>query len=830
MSTRRRTLPLLLLLAVLIVTVAVIVSVTATADGATAEEGEIEDFSCQTLAALNLKNDDETTVRFVCTIGKLSYNEVGFVVSKSNSTPTIGGANCYKAGTQTVYSTITEDGTPRTADPGRYWVAVKLTNIPHSYFDSPLYVRAFVTDGEGTRYSDVVGSFTICSAVGHTHEIRELEYEMIGGTAAMNVVGTKIGHCSGCNLDNVTQYDATTSLEYKRWSKNATSSWIDERQFSDILRGGKHFYPDASNDYEGNDLYAEFSILWNETLLNFSGSNDEGGGYFDTVFANGKTDETTYTNPRSIAFCALTKNADLSASKFAGAFEYPCTQIQTSGAGNPYPNMIHDGRTYSDYPNLGGADPDHPEYGWHRIGIKYHEDVTNLAAVESSGAVAQYKLTVTIYIDGQLVSILNSETVSWENSSVYKLYKVEKVGDELKYTDINGNYYFLLFKLVDVKAVGGSVYFVDGDSFVTAGHDFVHPVARINYPAARTETVDGHNFNGAFYYTTVGAHDHDWDGDFTVVKAATLLAEGVKVEHCTVCGMDRTAAAEFVPDVQKFTTKGGAYSVGGQTLGTVRENNGDKEFSTAGNDLLIEYSVLWNESCLNLTSAGYADVRLAGSDGTTGTTNVIFWSLTNDCDLSDCDYAGGFEWGGIDKSEQGNPYPKMTGNNGGVGVGSDYEDFPNIGGTDVDHPEWGWHRVQIRVHQELTNESNVRNNGATAQYKLTSTGYIDGDVAWVLSATDLKKDSYDRKLFTATGGGGTITYTQNDETYLFPFYLNNKIAKSGETVYFEIGDLFVTIGSDFVQNVVRIDNPTPATLEVETGVSVTSTMWYRLAD
>ena len=821
MSTRKRTLPLLLLLAALIVTVAVIVSVTATADGA-----EIRDFSYQTLTALDLKEDDLTDVRFVCTIGKLSYNEVGFVVSKSNSTPTIGDANCYKAGTQTVYSTITEDGTPRTADPGRYWVAVKLTNIPHSYFDSPLYVRAFVTDGNGTRYSDV-GSFTICSAKGHTHEIRESEYEMIGGTAAMNVVGTKIGHCSGCNLDNVTQYDATTSLEYKKWSKNQTSSWIDERQFSDILRGGKHFYPDASNDYEGNDLYAEFSILWNETLLNFSGSAGD-GGCFETVFASGKTNATTFGNPRSIAFCTLTENADLSGSKFAGAFEYPCTQIQTSAAGNPYPNMIHDGGTYSDYPNLGGADPDHPEYGWHRIGIKYHEDVINLDAVESSGADAQYKLTVTVYIDGQVVSILNSETVSWTNSSVYKLYKVEKVGNELKYTDINGNYYFLLFKLVDVRAIGGSVYFVDGDSFVTAGHDFVHPVDRINYPAERTETVDGHNFNGAFYYTTVGAHDHVWDGDFTVVKAATLLADGVKVEHCTVCGMDRTAAAEFEPDVRTFTSSTtGSYSPISASIGTIR---GNKHFYEADSDLLVEYSFLWNESTANLRGDknSFIDTRF-------NETNIVYWAPTANVALSSCKYAGSFEYGGIDLNKPDNPYP---------GFNSDVNDgdlYPNIGGenngggTEQRNDLYGWHRVSIRYRNELTNKDALMADGTPgatpATYQLQVWVYVDGKLVIHAYQTDLSKESEDRKLFSAeSDGNGGIVYTENDSLILKPVYLNSKQATGGKNVYYSVADISVTVGTDFVQNVVRIDDPVEAQLEVEDGVFVTSTMWYKLDD
>ena len=47
--------------------------------------GEIADFSYQTLSALDLANDADTDLRFLFTVGSLSYDEVGFVFSKTNS-------------------------------------------------------------------------------------------------------------------------------------------------------------------------------------------------------------------------------------------------------------------------------------------------------------------------------------------------------------------------------------------------------------------------------------------------------------------------------------------------------------------------------------------------------------------------------------------------------------------------------------------------------------------------------------------------------------------------------------------------------------------------
>ena len=158
-------------------------------------------------------------------------------------------------------------------------------------------------------------------------------------------------------------------------------------------------------------------------MLDFSGSAG-GGARFETMFSDNKKSSTSYDNLKAIAYCSLTNDVDNSGSKIAGAFEFPCPQISTSEPLNPYENMNQDGLTFSDYPNIGGTDQSHPEWGWHRIGIKYHEDVTNLAAVESSGADATYKLTVTIYIDGQVVSILSGTDLS-NNGKDYKLYTVK---------------------------------------------------------------------------------------------------------------------------------------------------------------------------------------------------------------------------------------------------------------------------------------------------------------------------------------------------------------------------------------------------------------------
>ncbi|MBR6052547.1 MAG: hypothetical protein IKP55_02040 [Clostridia bacterium] len=853
---------ILLTLAMMIVAVAVIVPIATAADPA-----EIQDFQYQTLSALNLAGDADTDLRFVFTVGKLDYTEVGFVVSKSNSTPTIGGANCYKAGTTTVYSTITADSTQIPAPAGRFWVAVKLTDIPHAYFDGSLYVRAFVTDGEGTRYSDVSG-FTVCVAAGHTHEIDEFEHERTGGTAALDVAGTIVGNCPGCNLE-VTFNDVKAAVEHQKWiGGSGQARMYDRRQISDILAGGKHFYPDSSNGGLGNDLVIEYSILWNETLLNLSPTYSDGARVLTTFDTTNGGFSGDY---RAIAYASLTDDVADSGANFAGAFEYPSGLIQTSEPGDPHPGMTAGGGAYSAYANIGGTDRAYPEWGWHRIGVVYHEDVTNLNAVKG-GAAATYKLTVTIYIDGEVVSILSGTHLD-RNKADYKLFTATHDGNGgVTYEDIDEDIWVFAFLVPYVTAPTKDAWFADGDVFVTAGHDFVHPVTRIDNPAARTETVGGHDFNGAFYYTSAGAHDHVWGElvddashaadcghaatqsihcticgavkpDSTVdlpidpslhnwgvtpvrVQDPTLLEDGIDRYTCTVCSATDDRAVSYEHDIQIFTTSTkDPYSPNHATVGDIR---GSQHFYTPGNDLMVEFSILWNESLTHLNDSGYKpymDSRFATNEvGNSGNNNIVYWSLTGNIDGSDCKFPGGFEWGGIAGNPGDNPYPRFAGK---------YDDitaYPNLGGnnngdgTAQVNDKYGWHRVSIRYHEEVTNVNAVK-SGSAASYLNEMWVYIDGVL--VLHTAETKAIS--KQLFTATGGGGSITYTENDSYYFHGAFLNNTRMKTGKG-YFEIADYSAKIGSTFEQNVRRVNNPTPTTLEVENGVFVPSTMWYELDD
>ena len=329
----------------------------------------------------------------------------------------------------------------------------------------------------------------------------------------------------------------------------------------------------------------------------------------------------------------------------------------------------------------------------------------------------------------------------------------------------------------------------------------------------------------------------EWNTDAPTLLKPTGSRSGI----CTYCEAPIEEELTFEHDVRTFTTSSGKYSPSSATLGQIR---GDKHYyptdaNPEGLDLLVEYSILWNETLLNLDVSNNRmptiDTRFApGSAGTSGNSGIVRWELASDTtsEWCTCKYAGGFEVAAFETSEADSPYPRF-----GLKEGVDATAYPNIGGANLGDgqphgdTQWGWHRVSIRYREEVTNVNEVK-TGAAATYKLQVWVYIDGTLVLHNSGTDHKwgGDGSDRKLFSAASDGeGGIRYTENDALYLHGAFLDSTKMKEGKG-YFEIADYSVTVGTDFVQNVRKVTNPVATTLTVEEGVTVPSTMWYELAD
>ena len=768
----------------------------------------------------------------------------------------------------------------------------------------------------------------------------------------LNPVVHRTGECTLCHQEQAE--DATFKHDVQVFTTAGGRYTAGGATLGEI-RGDKHFYE------AGNDLLVEYSILWNETLLNMYKNNM---ATIDTRIAS--TPAGTSGNSGIVRWeLADDIKSEWCTSKFAGAFEVAA--LETSEPDSPYPRFDTTLDDVTAYPNIGGANAGdgqplgETQWGWHRVSIRYRNEVTNVDAVKA-GDDATYKLQVWVYIDGVLV-LHNSATDHKWNGEDRKLFSAAPDGEGgIVYTENDALYLHGAF-LDSRKMASGTGYFEIADYSVTVGADFVQNVTKMIVPVPDTlDVAEGVSVPSTMWYVAV--HDHvpaaeytedvpatctvagsksyhcticgaiiaetvtpieplasgghtpaenytvdreptcialgskskhctvcheiipetvepidmiahvakdDYTIDvpatcttegskskhcavcdvvladtiapvqtdpnahvvdsWTTTVQPTLLADGTKTGTCTLCSSPAVGTVPYVPDVQVFTSAKGKYSPNHATLGEIR---GSEHFYDEGNDLLIEYSILWNETLpTNMyKSSGTwpcVDTRLASNEaGTTGNSCILRLDLVNDIpsEWVICRYAGGIEVGALETSEADSPYPRFNQNV------ADITAYPNIGGanagdgTELGETRWGWHRVSIRYRNEVTNVEEVK-AGAEATYKLQAWVYVDGDLIVHFSGTDHKWNAEDRKLFSAASDGeGGIVYTENDALYLHGAFLDSK-RTNGEKSYYAIADYSATIGSTFVQDVKKATSPDlDAKLEVESGVFVPATMWY----
>ena len=326
--------------------------------------------------------------------------------------------------------------------------------------------------------------------------------------------------------------------------------------------------------------------------------------------------------------------------------------------------------------------------------------------------------------------------------------------------------------------------------------------------------------------------DHNVENWTVTAEATVLNPVGSRHGECTFCHQDIVEDLRFEPEIQHWTDISDGqfwykHDIQAEVL------NGDHFYPTEeapnGKDLLIEYSVLWNETIKNLIpgtqfdNSPFVDARIGNANGGGDCGYLIWWSFADNMGESYCKFAGGFESGTLGDIEDGDTVTPA----GMCAGGGTYADYPNIAGSDPEHPEYGWHRIAIRYHEELTNEAEVK-AGEKAKYFLSVTTYIDGVRVSTLTGSDMTRgEGKDSKLFTAVSDGeGGITYADNDR-YLYGFRLNWVQAQEGKDVYFSIADYSVTVGDEFVQNVEKVATPVAAELEVAEGVTVPATMFYQ---
>jgi len=493
-----RTTPLFVLAAMLFALVATILPT-----GVSADHAEIENFGYQTCSAADVL-DDETDLRFVFTIGSLAYDEVGIICSKTVDTPTYGAGKCYTYVAERAYRSITADGETENAPAGRWWIAVKMTDVPHSYFDGTLYLRAFVSDGEGVRYSDVK-TFTVCSALGHTH-VLPWDAE---GSATMQTAGTLSGHCDGCGLDVSLSGVKRDPVIYNSAEPDgpfaALTTFLASKDLSEV-RGEDHFYPTQEHP-EGQDLFFEYSFLWNETLVNwdyasalaeikvFSLRNKSTGKYSDFYYLytrdNNSPFKTSSDCPFAGHFDFSTYSPDSAATVLYGSnagFDSPVKR-----SSSPY---VYD----SERANVGG---------WHRIGVRFHQEAAK------SGANVVYSGWSELYLDGVIAWRVQTNTSKLQTNGQL-LYTAAVDGDELVYAD-NDNVAVQL-RIDGVTHSTDPVYIAVGDVRWSCGDSFEIEVKKDPCPAAATLDLDENVTVDAPLFYTENKPAPDPDRSFTIAN------------------------------------------------------------------------------------------------------------------------------------------------------------------------------------------------------------------------------------------------------------------------------------------------------------------------
>ena len=332
----------------------------------------------------------------------------------------------------------------------------------------------------------------------------------------------------------------------------------------------------------------------------------------------------------------------------------------------------------------------------------------------------------------------------------------------------------------------------------------------------------------------------EWD-----ITPATMFSDGLKTGRCTECGHDFETVLTFTPTVVTVERTGKELYGLSQASFSEEILAGEKHFYPTesdpdGNDLYIEFSILWNRTQVDNLD-GYMITGVCSYDYKSSV-KTSWMALCDGCGDCWCPYAGGFETCDMGKIEEG---PATMG--AAPGPDATFADYPNFTGTSPDSVEWGWHRITIRLRQTITNEDLLKADetaGATAaQYKLAATYYFDGVKAFELSyngtgnSTDVNDCRYwganmAKGLYSAESNGeGGITYT--DANRGLPYVgvaIEAKAKAEGTPGYVVLGDVSFTCGKAPAMNVVRVDSPAPATLTVAEGVDLNAAIYFKLAD
>ena len=662
----------------------------------------------------------------------------------------------------------------------------------------------------------------------------------------LDPVGSKTGVCQICeqNVEIVLNWELDPFSSIDR-----TGKWADQNDFrmhksiADI-RGDKSFAP-TEDDPDGNDLWFEYSLLYNKTLYDhdYPGSLSE-----IRIFCfRESTNRSTY---RGFYYLYLRNNGDgfktSTDCPFRGHIDYSTYDTTAT----PPENCAYDlselgntlnGRLIGRY--KAGWDPKRTESpylwdaewqtmgGWHRLGFRYHQEAN---IVEGEVVYSGY---TELYIDGVLCWKIDSnfkpghkDSLVTKNLLLWTATIDEEDPTKLVYT--NHDSMMVEMRLDSVGNSSKEVLIAVDDVRWTCGDGFAVPVVRVENPKPVTiELKPGLYDDGAMYYAKPDCV-HEAEEEWTILEPATLLEAGVKAKFCAKCGEQmEVAAAEYEPYVISSSMSALERADWNEANGVDWLNPSESDFlngvlikkninklkdedehyyptdeNPLGNDLLVEVSLLWNDTL----KTGYSGEPLtfAHVDG-----YDVFHVKAN-----------------LDAKERdGFTYTYITPTPAAIEADATVKK-PALG-------EFGWHRLGFRVHQEAEIEEGA------VKYTYIASAYVDGTLVLSYDATDyvVRRNTSS----TVTALLYTAEINEEDPTKLDYFDIGKDSKSNYQTSYailmFEVffnkagayavlGDIYMTCGQEFVQQVVAVADPVEATFEAAEGVNMPAKMWYKAAE
>ena len=284
-------------------------------------------------------------------------------------------------------------------------------------------------------------------------------------------------------------------------SVKLTSSYSISKQAEEI-RGDKHFYP-TDEDIDGNDLWFEYSFLWNPSYANWTGLSEmEVAGLWSP--------SNSYANHRPLYYFYATDNPGKDC-PFGGHFDYSAYMPGLSPSwscavdpGNGQP-IYHAGWaspiTENDSPAIG-------EYGWHRLGVHFHQEVVEYSE-EKGGTV--YSGYHELFIDGVKVWVIrtnmqgNWKNGKWNNAdkslkgTESLLWTAEYDGANWTYTE--NNVYVKAEFASSLRSSAQSIYVVIDDPIWTCGDGFALNVEPVTNPVETMITLaEGVEVPGTIFF------------------------------------------------------------------------------------------------------------------------------------------------------------------------------------------------------------------------------------------------------------------------------------------------------------------------------------------